>query len=54
VLINIESGVKMIGFRFVITSFFPFSPPLAFLDEPLNQNVIDFIDYVDDGNVINF
>jgi len=26
----------------------------VFLDEPINKEVIEFIDYVDDGNVLQF
>ena len=44
----------MIGFKFILTSFFPFQPPRVFLDEPINREVIEFIDYVDEGNIINF
>ena len=28
--------------------------PLVFLDEPIKQDVIEMIDYVDNGNRINF
>ena len=44
----------MIGFKFVISSFYPFQPPLVFLDEPINKQVIELIDYVDEGNILNF
>lgn len=53
-MIQLIGSVKMIGFKFALPTFFPFSPPKVFLDEPMNQQVIDFIDYVDAGNVINF
>ena len=53
-LIQLNNETRLIGFKFVIPSFFPFSPPLAFLDEPINQNVIEFIDYIEQGNLINF
>lgn len=45
---------KMIGFKYILTSFFPFQPPKVFLDEPTSKKDIEFIDYVDEGNVINF
>jgi hypothetical protein len=44
----------MIGFKYILTSFFPFQPPKVFLDEPITKKDIEFIDYVDEGNVINF
>ena len=43
----------MIGFKFILTSFFPFHPPRVFLDEPINKEVIELSDYVKEGNVIN-
>ena len=33
---------------------YPQEPPLVFLDEPENQEVIDIVDYIDSGNRINF
>jgi len=33
---------------------FPFEVPLVFLDEPENKSVIEFIDYVDEGNRLHF
>lgn len=44
----------MIGFKFVIPTSFPMHPPIAFLDEPINQLVIEIFDYVNAGNVLDF
>jgi hypothetical protein len=44
----------MFGFKFVITSFFPHSPPLVFLDEPENPNLVLYIDYIEKGNLLTF
>jgi hypothetical protein len=40
----------MIGFKFVLPTMFPQFAPLAFLDEPINQQVIEFVDYVEANN----
>ena len=47
-------NVRLIGFKFVLPLFFPFQAPKAFLDEPVNKQVMEFIDYVDEGNALNF
>jgi hypothetical protein len=49
-----ENNIKMFGFKFVISTFFPHSPPLVFLDEPENPRLVEFIDYIDKGNRMNF
>ena len=33
---------------------YPVEAPLAYLDEPENQEVVDMIDYLDKGNRIMF
>jgi hypothetical protein len=39
----------------VIPSYFPGGgAPLAYLDEPLNPMLIEFIDYLEEGNKIMF
>ena len=45
---------KMIGFKFVVTSNFPISPPIAFLDEPINESIYFYIDYLKPGNILDF
>ena len=49
-----NDGGKMIGFKFVIPSAFPLHPPTPFLDEEINQSVIEIFDYVEANNVLNF
>lgn len=44
----------MLGFKFVLPSKFPYQAPIAFLDEPINKQVIEFSEYVRDGNVLDF
>jgi hypothetical protein len=44
----------MIGFKFILPTEFPIFPPYAYLDEPINQQVIEFFDYVEEGNLLNF
>lgn len=44
----------MIGFKFIITSFFPHTPPKVFLDEIENPTLYEYIDYLEKGNVITF
>jgi len=38
----------------VLPDVYPGKPPLVWLDEPENKDVIDFVDYLDHGNQINF
>ena len=45
---------RMLGFKFVLPSKFPHQAPIAFLDEPINKQVIEFSEYVRDGNVLDF
>jgi hypothetical protein len=54
VLIKLEGSNRMIGFKFVLPSSYPRNPPFVFLDEPENALVIEMIDYIDVGNVIEF
>lgn len=42
------------GFKFILPKFYPAEAPLAYLDEPENQEVIDMIDYLDSGNRVVF
>ena len=44
----------MSGFKFVLPSTYPQFPPLVFLDEPENALVTEMIDYIDQGNAIEF
>lgn len=53
-MIQLADKDRFIGFKFVIPTFYPFEAPLTYLDEPENKQVIEFIDYVDKGNVIMF
>lgn len=53
-LINLIGKTRMIGFKFVLPSSYPQMPPLTFLDEPEDELVIEMIDYIDKGNVIEF
>lgn len=52
--IPMENGGKMIGFKFVLGTTFPNYPPLAFLDEPINELMFEFFDYLKPGNVLDF
>ena len=45
---------KLIGFKFIIPENYPYDPPHAFLDEPVNPTLIDLLDYLDSGNRIMF
>lgn len=54
VMVNLIEGNRFLGFKFVLPTFFPFEPPMVFLDEPENPMVIEFIDYLQKGNKIFF
>lgn len=50
-----QSGVtKLLGFKFVLPHHYPSTAPLAFLDEPEREEIIDMVDYLDSGNRIMF
>ncbi len=44
----------MIGFKYVLLSKFPQTPPLVFIDAPINKQVIELLDYIDDNNQLSF
>jgi hypothetical protein len=50
----LSDKARFIGFKFVLPSLYPYEAPLTYLDEPENKQVIEFIDYIDQGNVIMF
>ena len=43
-----------LGFRFLITPRYPLDRPLAFLDAKPDPQIIEMVDYLDDGNLIYF
>jgi hypothetical protein len=45
---------RSFGFKIILLRDYPHSPPLVYLDEPVNEEVIGFVDYLDEGNVIMF
>lgn len=54
-MINLFNGSsKLIGFKFVLPTNYPFDPPMVYLDEPENPILIEFIDYIEKGNRLNF
>ena len=53
-MIQLVGSQKFIGFKFLICWEYPRQPPIVILDEPINKQVIEFIDYIDSGNVIMF
>jgi len=54
VWIQLGKDGRMIGFKYALPYIFPQSPPLVFLDEPINKQVIEFVDYVEDNNRLSF
>ena len=50
--IKLQSRTRTIGFKFLIPVQYPFVAPYVYLDEPVNQSVIDMIDYVEPNNRI--
>ena len=38
---------RFLGFKFVLPINYPFDAPLIYLDEPIDQEVIDMIDYLE-------
>lgn len=45
---------RLVGFKFVLPHNYPEGAPLAFLDEPELQEIVEMIDYLDQGNRIMF
>ena len=52
--IEVNGKPRPIGFKFLCPREYPREPPYVFLDEPLNEQVIEVYDYIDDGNRIRF
>ena len=50
--IKLQNRVRPIGFKFLLPSQYPFSPPYVYLDEPENPVVVELIDYVEKNNRI--
>ena len=38
---------RFLGFKFVLPINYPFDAPLVYLDEPIDPEVIDMIDYLE-------
>jgi hypothetical protein len=38
----------------VLGTTFPVNPPIALLDEPINEMLFEFIDYLKPGNFLDF
>jgi hypothetical protein len=53
-MVNVMESQRFIGFKFALPMNYPFEPPLAYLDEPENPSVREYIDYLDAGNRIMF
>jgi hypothetical protein len=50
--IKVNNKDRPIGFKFILPSQYPHLAPYVYLDEPLDESVIEIIDYVDNGNRI--
>jgi len=50
--IKVADKQRPVGFKFILPSSFPYGVPYVYLDEPLNEEVISMLDYVDPGNRI--
>lgn len=53
-MVKLSNNDKLIGFKFVLPLFYPFDPPMVFVDEPEDELVVDMLDYLDPGNRIMF
>ena len=49
-----NGSVKLFGFKVLLPKFYPMVCPIVFLDEPENPQIIEMIDYLDKGNIIQF
>lgn len=52
-MLQIPTGNKFFGFKFVLPKEFPFKSPLCFLDEKEDQELFGIIDYLRPGNKID-
>ena len=50
--VQVQGRQRPVGFKFILPPQYPYAGPFVYLDEPVNQEVIDVIDYVDRGNRI--
>jgi hypothetical protein len=52
-MLQIPSGNRFFGFKFVLPKEFPQKAPLCFLDEKEDPALLDLIDYLRPGNKID-
>lgn len=52
--IDLAQSHRFLGFKFILSSNYPNTPPMAFLDEPENPMLLEYIDYLGKGNRIMF
>ena len=50
--IKLQNKTRTIGFKFLIPVQYPFVSPYVYLDEPVNESVIEMIDYLEANNRI--
>jgi len=42
------------GFRVILPQFYPYEAPYVYLDERENPEIVELVDYIDEGNVMKF
>ena len=50
--IKLQNKVRPIGFKFLLPAQYPIVPPYVYLDEPINESVVELLDYVEKNNRI--
>lgn len=50
--IKVNNKDRPVGFKFILPSQYPSHAPYVYLDEPVDEQVIEIIDYIDKGNRI--
>ena len=45
--IQVDNKERPIGFKFILPTHYPMHAPYVYLDEPFNQSIVEYSDYID-------
>lgn len=52
--VNVQNKSRFVNYKIILPSVYPHKVPFVYLDEPINKEVIEMIDYLEDQNRIQF
>ena len=50
--VNVAGNQRAFGFKFMLPPDYPKGPPIVYLDENENPDIVEMLDYLDKGNII--